>query len=85
MPSGRRQQCEAERKRILHDLATVEPRLRAGATAEIDTRAPLDEVVDALERIAESIASRSTTGARLEIGAGVDQCPRHLGVAVAPR
>jgi dephospho-CoA kinase len=49
--------CEPERKRILHDLATVEPRLRTGATAEIDTRAPLDEVVDALERFAESIAS----------------------------
>lgn len=43
---------EHERRRILHDLATYEPRLRAGATAEIDTRAPLDEVVDALERIA---------------------------------
>jgi hypothetical protein len=26
--------------------------LRAGATAEIDTSAPLDEVADALERIA---------------------------------
>jgi broad-specificity NMP kinase len=50
--------CEAERKRILNDLATVEPRLRTGVTAEIDTRAPLDEVVNALERIAESIASR---------------------------
>lgn len=42
----------AERKRILGDLAAVEPLLRAGATAEIDTRAPLDEVVDALERVA---------------------------------
>jgi dephospho-CoA kinase len=48
----------AERDRILHDLATVEPLLHAGATAEIDTRAPLDEVVDALERIAEKIAGR---------------------------
>jgi hypothetical protein len=35
-------------------LATVEPLLRAGATAEIDTRAEIDEVVDALERIAGS-------------------------------
>jgi adenylate kinase family enzyme len=43
---------EAERERIAHDLATVEPLLRGGATAEIDTRAPLDEVVDELERIA---------------------------------
>ena len=43
---------DAERARILSDLATVEPLLRRGATAEIDTRAPIDEVVDALERIA---------------------------------
>ena len=43
---------EAERDRITSDLAAVEPILRRGATAEIDTRAPLDEVVDALERIA---------------------------------
>jgi dephospho-CoA kinase len=41
-----------DRSRILRDLATVEPLLRAGATFEIDTRASLDEVVDALERIA---------------------------------
>jgi dephospho-CoA kinase len=45
---------EAERRRILADLAAVEPLLRAGATAEIDTRAPLAEVADALERIAGS-------------------------------
>lgn len=37
---------------ILQDLAAVEPLLRAGATAEVDTRAPLSEVVDELERIA---------------------------------
>ena len=43
---------EVQREEILHHLATVEPLLRARATAEIDTRAPLDEVVDALERIA---------------------------------
>jgi dephospho-CoA kinase len=41
-----------ERRRIRHDLATYEARLRAGATAEIDTRAPLNDVADALERIA---------------------------------
>jgi dephospho-CoA kinase len=41
----------AERERILDDLAKVEPVLRASATAEIDTRAPLGEVVEALERI----------------------------------
>ena len=43
---------DAERRRILDDLETVEPHLRRGATDEIDTRAPLGEVVDALERIA---------------------------------
>lgn len=46
---------DAERERIFDDLTNVEPLLRAGATAEIDTRAPLDEVVDALERIAASV------------------------------
>ena len=49
---------DAERERILHDLATVEPLLRAGATAEIDTRTPLDEVVDAIERIAGTVPHR---------------------------
>ena len=48
-PFGRER---AERRRILDDLATVEPLLRARASAEIDTRAPLAQVVDALERIA---------------------------------
>jgi hypothetical protein len=37
---------------VLGDLASIEPLLRAGATAEIDTRAPLSEVVGELERIA---------------------------------
>ena len=49
---------DAERNRILYDLATVEPLLRAGATAEIDTRAPLDEVVDTLESIADTVRGR---------------------------
>ena len=49
---------DAERDRILDDLAKVEPLLRSGATAEIDTRAPLDEVVNALERIADTVARR---------------------------
>jgi dephospho-CoA kinase len=48
----------AQRDFILEDLAHVEPLLRAGATAEIDTRASLDEVVDALERIAAGTCSR---------------------------
>jgi dephospho-CoA kinase len=47
-----------ERARILHDLATFEPLLRAGATAEIDARAPLADVVDALERIADAVSAR---------------------------
>jgi dephospho-CoA kinase len=50
--------AEAERNRILHDLATFEPLLRAGATAEIDTRSPLDKVADTLERIADAAAIR---------------------------
>jgi dephospho-CoA kinase len=41
-----------ERARILDDLRTVEPQLRAGATAEVDTRAPLAEVAGMLESIA---------------------------------
>src|SRR5688572_15169211 len=45
---------DAERERILADVANVEPLLRSGATAVIDTRAPLDEVVDALESIAKT-------------------------------
>jgi dephospho-CoA kinase len=43
---------EAERESILRDLAAVEPLLRAGATAEIDTRVSPPEVADELERIA---------------------------------
>jgi dephospho-CoA kinase len=45
-------QTDSEREQILSDLAAAEPLLRPGATAEIDARAPLAEVVDALERIA---------------------------------
>jgi dephospho-CoA kinase len=41
-----------ERDRILSDLDAVEPLLRRGATAEIDTRGSLNEVVAELERIA---------------------------------
>jgi len=44
-----------ERRRILRDLETFEPLLRQGATAEIDARAQLDEVVDALEQIAAGV------------------------------
>jgi dephospho-CoA kinase len=49
----------AEQDRILYDLATVEPLLRASATAEIDTRALLDEVVDGLESIADILRRRT--------------------------
>jgi adenylate kinase family enzyme len=46
---------DAERDRILDDLRSVEPLLRTGASAELDTRRPVAEVADALE----AIASRS--------------------------
>ena len=42
----------AERALILDDLVAVEPVVRAGATAEIDARRPIHEVVGALESIA---------------------------------
>ena len=40
-----------EQAEILRNLAEVEPRLRATATAEIDTRAPLAAVVTRLEAL----------------------------------
>jgi broad-specificity NMP kinase len=43
---------DMERKLIAHHWATVEPLLRAGASAEIDTRKPVGEVADELEEIA---------------------------------
>lgn len=48
---------DAEREQILGDRAAVEPLLRSGATAEIDTRAALEEVADELERIASRPAT----------------------------
>ena len=45
---------DEERERIVSDLATVEPLLRSGATAEIYTRASVADVADKLERIAAS-------------------------------
>ena len=44
--------ADTERAEIIHYVATVEPLLRAGATAEIDTRAPVSAVADELEMIA---------------------------------
>ena len=48
-PYGKR---AGERELILHYLATVEPRLRATATVEIDAAAPISEVVRRLEELA---------------------------------
>ena len=48
----------AQRDLIVEDLAAYEPRLRATSTMEIDTRAPLHEVVDALERVASALTGR---------------------------
>ena len=48
---------EIERARILRDLHTIEPLLRARATVVIDTRRPVAEVVDALEAIAANSRS----------------------------
>ena len=50
---------DVERERILADLANVEQPLSAGATAEIDTRAPLDDVVAELESIADAVRRRA--------------------------
>lgn len=38
----------AERALVLHHLASVEPRLRATCTHELDASRPLEDVVDAL-------------------------------------
>ncbi|WP_223702912.1 AAA family ATPase [Sutcliffiella deserti] len=46
---------DSEREQIRQYVSTVEPLLRAGATAEIDTRKPLDEVVAELEFIANTV------------------------------
>ncbi len=46
---------DAQREQIGHYVTTVEPLLRAGATAEIDTRKPLDEVVAELKFIANTV------------------------------
>ncbi|MFF0249892.1 hypothetical protein [Streptosporangium sandarakinum] len=48
-PLGKRPE---EREAILHDLAEVEPLLRATCTAEIDASAPIDRVVQQLEELA---------------------------------
>ncbi|MFD2168421.1 AAA family ATPase [Tumebacillus lipolyticus] len=45
-----------QREEIVHYVNTVEPLLRAGATIEIDTRTPLDQVATELELIAKNPA-----------------------------
>ena len=47
-PYGKRPEELAE---VLHNLETIEPMLRRGATAEIDTSAPLDEVLTAVLQV----------------------------------
>jgi dephospho-CoA kinase len=44
-----------ERRQILRDLETVEPLLRATATAELDTRRPLSAVADDLVALGEAL------------------------------
>jgi shikimate kinase len=44
-----------ERELILHQLATVEPLLRAGCTHELDASRPLDEVADDLVAISRAV------------------------------
>ena len=56
--------ADAERALILRDIRAVEPLLRAGATAEIDTRRPVAEVADILE----SIAGVSGAASQVESG-----------------
>jgi predicted ATPase len=46
----------AERDLILHQIATVEPMLRAGCTHELDASRPLDAVVADLVAIADACA-----------------------------
>jgi broad-specificity NMP kinase len=46
---------DAERALILHEIRTIEPLLRVGATAEIDSRRPVGEVADLLESIADGL------------------------------
>ena len=50
----------AQRRRIADDHADAEPLLRNGATAEIDTRLPLDQVADRLESIASAAAGAAS-------------------------
>jgi adenylate kinase family enzyme len=57
----------AERERILEDLAAVEPLLRTTATAELDTRRPMSEVLDAIEDLARRLGGRGAASGRAVI------------------
>ncbi len=52
-----------ERARILSDLGSVEPLLRATSTHEIDASSPLDDVVDALIAIGQGASARGDRAA----------------------
>jgi hypothetical protein len=64
-------QGSGERELVLFDLETVEPRLRATSTHELDASRPLEAVVDALVAIGQE--SRSTR-AQTEGIAVLDLC-----------
>jgi hypothetical protein len=56
-PTNRYGKDPAERERIMRDLDTVEPLLRATFTIEIDATRPLHEVVAAVEAVALGTSS----------------------------
>lgn len=47
-------QTSADRDQIARYVQTVEPLLRRGATVELDTRRPVSELADAIERLVRS-------------------------------
>ncbi len=58
-PFGR---TEDERARIISDTEVIEPLLRASATVELDTRAPLAETVERLARLATRVSKPGRQG-----------------------
>jgi adenylate kinase family enzyme len=55
---------EEERRAILGDVRAVEPLLRAGATFEIDTRAPVAQIADRLEAVIREPGQETSRRAR---------------------
>jgi len=53
-----------ERDRIIRDVTSVEPLLRKQATLEVDTRRPLDEVVEVVLSTASGSSEEDNRGAR---------------------